>query len=297
MPPAKPATPNDLPAELVLQIEAYLPSPFPADPARFLKQITSPTHPAPLTPEQVSNLFQDFYTRTFNLLPTLLPSPSTSTINLQPLLTGTQISDRKRQRSEVIIKRAQHEEEIEKRVTTALYDRIFALKSADDAERDLKLESKLEALLVVGVELEHLGVELSEREKEFLRPAVEAIGLEFRSLDGVYCPREKLEVLVRVHKILVDGLTFPGENGASTKPSSADLLLPVLIYRSPSPRKEADDSIIQAKAETLISNIQFIQRFRADSLLQGEASYCLTNLVPPLPHTTPDPAGSRHRLS
>lgn len=90
---------------------------------------------------------------------------------------------------------------------------------------------------MVGVQLEHLGVELSEREKEFLRPAVEAIGVEFRSLDGVYCPREKLEILVRVHKILVDGLTFPGENGASMKPSSADLLLPVLIYRFICPPK------------------------------------------------------------
>jgi Vacuolar sorting protein 9 (VPS9) domain len=150
---------------------------------------------------------------------------------------------------------------------------------------------------VVGVQVEHLGVDLSGREKEFLRPAVEAIGVEFRSLDGVYCPREKLEILVKVHKILVDGLTFPGENDASTKPSSADLLLPVLIYRFPFTVNNANCSIIQTKAETLISNIQFIQRFRADSLLQGEASYCLTNLVPPSPNTTPHPVGSSHRLS
>jgi hypothetical protein len=136
----------------------------------------SPTNPAPLTPEQVSNLFQTFYTRTFNLLPSLLPSPSNSTINLQPLLTTTQISDRKRLRNEAIVKRALWEEEIENRVTTSLYDRIFALKSADDAERDLKLESKLEALIVVGVQLEHLGVELTGKENDFLRPAVEAVG-------------------------------------------------------------------------------------------------------------------------
>lgn len=106
----------------------------------------------------------------------MLPSPSNSTINLQPLLTGTEISDRKRLRGEVVLKRAIWEEEIEKRVTTSLYDRIFALKSADDAERDLKLESKLEALIVVGVTLEHLGVELTDKEKEFLKPAIEAIG-------------------------------------------------------------------------------------------------------------------------
>lgn len=129
-----------------------------------------------MTPEQTSDLFQTFYARTFNLLPSLIPSPSNSTINLQPLLTGTEISDRKRLRSEVVLKRAIWEEEIEKRVTTSLYDRIFALKSADDAERDRILESKLGTLTVVGVNLEHLGVELTGKEKEFLKPAIEAIG-------------------------------------------------------------------------------------------------------------------------
>jgi len=57
-----------------------------------------------------------------------------------------------------------------------LYDRLFALKTSDDVERDMKLQGKLKALVVVGVNLEHLGVELSPREKELLKPAVEAVG-------------------------------------------------------------------------------------------------------------------------
>ena len=40
----------------------------------------------------------------------------------------------------------------------------------------MKLQGKLKALVVVGVNLEHLGVELSPREKELLKPAVEAVG-------------------------------------------------------------------------------------------------------------------------
>jgi hypothetical protein len=143
---------------------------------RFLKQITSPTHSAPFTPEQISSLFQSFYTRTFNLLPTFLPSPSSSTVNLQPLLTGTEISDRKKARGEAVIKRQVWEEEIEKRVTEGIYDRIFAPKASDDVERDFKLQGKIKALVVVGVALEHLGVELTEREKELLKPAIQAIG-------------------------------------------------------------------------------------------------------------------------
>ena len=166
---------NDLPAEIVISVETYSRVRAPAN-FRFLKQVTAPTHPAPFTPDQISNLFQSFYSRTFNILPTFLPSPSPSTINLQPLLTATEISDRKRIRGESLVKKQIWEEEIEKRVTTGMYERIFAPKTSDDVERDLKLQGKLKALVVVGVTLEHLGVELTGREKKLLRPSVEAIG-------------------------------------------------------------------------------------------------------------------------
>ena len=60
---------------------------------------------------------------------------------------------------------------------------------------------------------------------------------ELHALDGVKSPREKLEILLGLHKILVDGLTFPSENSESSETngnsSSADMLLPVLIYRFP----------------------------------------------------------------
>jgi hypothetical protein len=92
------------------------------------------------------------------------------------LLSTSEISNRKRIRSDAIIKRQIWEEEIEKRVTTGIYERIFSPKTADDTERDFKLQGKIRALVVVGVALEHLGVELSAREKELLKPAVEAVG-------------------------------------------------------------------------------------------------------------------------
>src|SRR5271170_6311739 len=112
--------------------------------------------------------------------------------------------------------------------------------------------------------------------------------VELHALDQVKSPREKLEIVVGVHKILVDGLMFPAMEEATTQSSSADLLLPVLIYRFPSVFASAHGSIIQANVNTLISNVEYIQRFRADSLLQGEASYCLTNLVltPLSPHSS-----------
>jgi phosphopantothenoylcysteine decarboxylase len=104
--------------------------------------------------------------------------------------------------------------------------------------------------------------------------------VELHRLDNVKCPRDKLEVLLAAHKILVDGLTFPPDD-AVPRSFSADLLLPILIYRFLPLLSSSCYSIVHANLDTLISNIEFIQRFRADSLLQGEASYCLTNLVSP----------------
>ena len=79
-------------------------------------------------------------------------------------------------RSEAVVKRQVWGEEIERRRAEGIYERIFAPKAFDDAERDFKLQGKIKALVVVGVTLEHLGVELTEREKGLLKPAIEAIG-------------------------------------------------------------------------------------------------------------------------
>ena len=48
--------------------------------------------------------------------------------------------------------------------------------------------------------------------------------------------------------------------------SSADLILPLLIA-----------AVVRANPARLVSTLRFIERFRAESLLSGEAAYCLTN--------------------
>lgn len=48
---------------------------------------------------------------------------------------------------------------------------------------------------------------------------------------------------------------------------SADAILPLLIY-----------AIIKSNPAKLVSHFNYIQRFRAQSLLDGELAYCLTNL-------------------
>lgn len=64
-----------------------------------------------------------------------------------------------------------------------------------------------------------------------------------------------------------DTSTPPAEDTSSgSTSSSADLILPILIY-----------SVVQANPQQLASHLAFVQRFRAESLFKGEGQYCLVN--------------------
>ncbi|GAA5895468.1 VPS9 domain-containing protein [Sporobolomyces salmoneus] len=52
----------------------------------------------------------------------------------------------------------------------------------------------------------------------------------------------------------------------STSTSGADLILPLLIY-----------SVVRSNPPRLTSHLKFSHRFRSESLMRGQASYCLTN--------------------
>src|SRR5436305_6011653 len=77
-------------------------------------------------------------------------------------------------------------------------------------------------------------------------------------------PLGKLQHLKSAHKDIVETLS---ELHPSS--SSADEILPTMIY-----------ALITSPPEgiNIVSNLYFIQRFRSESKIDGEAAYCLTNL-------------------
>ena len=77
-------------------------------------------------------------------------------------------------------------------------------------------------------------------------------------------PLGKLQQLAAAHKSIVDLLTALRQSS-----SSADEILPTLIY-----------TLITTPPQgiNVISNLHFVQRFRAASKVDGEAAYCLINL-------------------
>lgn len=295
--------------------EIHLPSTFDELPIeirslteRFLESLSARVHPTPLTTDALSNLFQDFYERAASSIATHIaslssrigrdksPAPSknsktTSTkgrgragsgakrMESSPsnsggeMLTASEVAERKRARRLLELKRLALEEAVEKAVCEKIYDRIYKHKGSDDDARDEKLRSRTAALSLVGIGLKELHVDTpsnqgvrkatEEKEEEIhhgLTPAREAL----ERMNDEHFPLGKLQHLTEAHKSIVETLSqmFPSS-------SSADEILPTLIY-----------TLITSSPENLdvVSNLNFIQRFRTSSKVDGEAAYCLVNL-------------------
>ncbi|BGO92611.1 hypothetical protein NBRC10512_004290 [Rhodotorula toruloides] len=112
-------------------------------------------------------------------------------------------------------------EKVEEVVTSILYDRLFAPPSARDLQEDENLASRIAALNVLELDLEHLGLELGDEEglpgwegrssgaRDSLEDLAALVGKELNRLEDPEkrTPNAKLAILVECHKILVDGLS------------------------------------------------------------------------------------------
>lgn len=274
---------------------------------RFLESLSAKVHPTPLSADALSDLFQDFYDRAASHIATHIatlssrigreksPAPSASSRSSGKgrsragsganrkdsspsnsggeMLTASEVTDRKKARRLLELKRMALEEAVERAVCEKVYDGIWKHRSTDDDARDEKLRSRTAALSVVGIGLKELHVDSPSNEgarkaaeeneaaiSESLAPAREALA----KMDDEHYPLGKLQHLTAAHKSIVETLSqlFPSS-------SSADEILPTLIY-----------TLITSPQESLsgISNLNFIQRFRNTSKVDGEAAYCLVNL-------------------
>ncbi|BGP41256.1 hypothetical protein JCM10450v2_005296 [Rhodotorula kratochvilovae] len=291
-------------------------------------------------------------------------------------------------------------EKLEDLATAVLHDRLFAPRAGRDLQEDENLASRIAALNVLELGLDHLGIDLGDEGEELpgwegrssgARESLEDLAaLVGRQLNRLEDPQErtpgaKLAILVECHKVLVDGLSKlppvplkkdldeaeksslsdqpaevemddassrssslppsramspppagakqtddellktpraplpsadrdvpeiklpeaggpdselsasvleatsaslldhsvaasspptsifetkrrPASTSSSTATSSADLILPLLIY-----------SVVRANPPHLVSHLHFVQRFRSESLLRGQSSFCATN--------------------
>jgi len=190
----------------------------------------------------------------------------------QQLLTADEVAERKKARKALEQQRGLLEEAVERRLCEGLYNRIYRHRSTQDEEQDAKLRSKTAALSVVGIGPRDLGVDLGDAglepeaaaaKQEEVRESLEQARKELVLMNQSRYPLGKLNHLKAVHKAIIDTLSHFHPS------SSADELMPMLIY-----------TLITLPPEDLnvISDLHFIQRFRWEPKLFGEAAYCLTTL-------------------
>ncbi|KAI9661157.1 MAG: hypothetical protein M1821_009484 [Bathelium mastoideum] len=275
---------------------------------RFLDSLSAKVHPTPLSVDALSELFQAFYTRADAAISTHIAALSsrisreasparkdvassqdtskgrgrsnsgakqnTAEFGEQQMLTPTEINNRRKARRVLELKRTALEEAVERWVCQQLYDRLWRHRSTDDEERDSKLRSKAAALAVVGIGLRELHIDTDESKdearqvagdkKEEIDESLATAREHILKMNEERYPLGKLKHLTAAHKSIVETLSqlFPSS-------SSADEVLPTLIY-----------TLITTPAESInaVSNVHFIQRFRAVNKMDGEASYCLVNL-------------------
>jgi hypothetical protein len=178
----------------------------------FIDSLTKPIHPAPLTVQQLSDMFQQFYSTAQQAIGKYVSQSYLSLASKKPrsrttttqMLSKAEMVQKKRDRKLLEVKRIALEEAVEKRVTEGVYDKIWRHKSTDDEARDDSLHSKIAALKVVGVNMGHLGVELDSEEKvklvdHELQESIKALA----AMNEKRYPLGKLSLLKQAHKAIV----------------------------------------------------------------------------------------------
>ncbi|EIW68207.1 hypothetical protein TREMEDRAFT_32532 [Tremella mesenterica DSM 1558] len=157
-------------------------------------------------------------------------------------------------------------EAMEKLVMNRLYNFTFTPQlvpsqpvTTDDLERDAVFSQRVR--LFSWVRERHLDVPEGEASQGFLGFAEQVI--ELLKINHYKAPRDKMICILNCCKVIF-GLIRHAYGANAT---SADAFVPILIF-----------VVLRANPDNLLSNIEYINRFRSAPRLQGEAGYYLSSL-------------------
>ncbi|XP_010530180.1 PREDICTED: vacuolar protein sorting-associated protein 9A isoform X2 [Tarenaya hassleriana] len=152
-------------------------------------------------------------------------------------------------------------EGLEKYVMTKLFTRVFA-SNPEEAKFDEQLFQKM-ALVQQFISPENLDIKPTfQNETSWLLAQK-----ELQKINMYKAPRDKLVCILNCCKV-INNLLFNASVASNENAPGADEFLPVLIYVT-----------IKANPPQLHSNLLYIQRFRRQSKLVGEAAYFFTNML------------------
>ncbi|KAL1197679.1 Vacuolar protein sorting-associated protein 9A [Cardamine amara subsp. amara] len=150
---------------------------------------------------------------------------------------------------------------LEKYVMTKLFTRVFA-SNTEDVIADEKLFQKM-ALVQQFISPENLDIQPTfQNESSWLLAQK-----ELQKINMYKAPRDKLVCVLNCCKV-INNLLLNASIASNENTPGADEFLPVLIYVT-----------IKANPPQLHSNLLYIQRYRRESKLVGEAAYFFTNIL------------------
>ncbi|KAJ7917528.1 hypothetical protein B0H13DRAFT_1994834 [Mycena leptocephala] len=135
--------------------------------------------------------------------------------------------------------------------------------TADDLERDRVLTQRI--ALFGWIQETHLDIPVGEGGNGFLMFAQQ----ELLKVNHYKAPRDKLICILNCCKVIFGLIRH------LKKEEGADSFVPILIY-----------IVLKANPEHLLSNVEFINRFRNPVKLQSEAGYYLSSLAKTMDHTS-----------
>ncbi|KAL4576412.1 hypothetical protein LXL04_012505 [Taraxacum kok-saghyz] len=152
-------------------------------------------------------------------------------------------------------------EGLEKYIMTKLFPRVFA-SHQPDINLDDQLHEKI-SLIQQFIKPEQLDIQpIYQNETSWLLAQK-----ELQKINIYKAPRDKLVCILSCCKV-ISNLLLNASVNADESPPGADEFLPVLIYVT-----------IKANPPQLHSNLLYIQRYRRESRLVGEAAYFFTNML------------------
>ncbi|KAL9056903.1 MAG: hypothetical protein Q9162_002674 [Coniocarpon cinnabarinum] len=128
----------------------------------------------------------------------------------------------------------------------------------EDVERDEVLAQKMR--IYGWIKEDHLDIKPAQdaKSKKFLRLAQQELG----KLQSYRAPRDKIICILNSCKVLFGYLR------SAQAEQSADDFIPLLIY-----------TVLKTAPDHIVSNVQYIQRFRNPDKLTGEAGYYMSSLL------------------
>ncbi|KAG0203807.1 hypothetical protein BGX28_004048 [Mortierella sp. GBA30] len=148
-------------------------------------------------------------------------------------------------------------EGMEKLVMNRLFAYTFSPSTTDDAERDEVLSQKIR--IFRWIREEHLDIPHSSHNEAYLNNAQ----AELKKINSYKAPRDKVICILNCCKFI---FTLIRRSEGNSK--GADTFLPILIY-----------VVLRSNPPNLVSNVQYISRFRNPDKLQAEAGYYLASLM------------------